>query len=811
MLRNFVTSALRNIRKQRSFSILNIVGLTVGVAIFLFTDLLSSYERSYDTFFAKSDRIHIVTTQFVPGGAVQIRSAPSAPGGVAPLLRNLAGVERAVRSLDRPLVAQTGEHKFYQNVRFVDEEFFDIFDFRFVVGDAATALSTPSSIILSQTAATRYFGDQDPLGQRITLDSKRDMKVAGVFETLPANSHMSNSFILPAALEMMAPMSALRDMMGADPDTDWQTITSGDITYVLLREGARPETFDQALDELATQHIPESLTDLFASFRLAHLSRHNTFLEDVIGLPLYSIIRVLGGLILAVALFNYTNLATAQALGRAPEVGIRKTMGASRGALFGQFTVEAIALTTAASALAAAALWLALPALNDAVQRNAQFNPFEPKTALFLMVVALVTGVAAAAYPARILAWMQAARVLSGSGSSGRSATRLRSIMLGMQFTLAVVLTALVFVIDAQNARINEAAKVFDREHIVSLLNIRQDMRPSYDRLVEELGTIPGVRAVAGTNFVPFDGGKSVRKISASADAEPAVAADLYHTDEQYLSVFDIPLVAGRGLDRARGDVLVEWEEGAEPEQAAILINERAARALGYERSADGVGQVLYRAQEDGPQTYRVVGVVEDRPLGGVFGGLKPAMFILRPGTFGNVSIRIDPARLETVVPEIELAWNRVYPDYPITRSFLEEQFNNHFGLFETINGALAALAMLAVGLSCLGLFGLGAFMAERRTREVGLRKILGASLPRLIRSLLWQISRPVIVAIAIGTPLALLAAQQYLGFFSDRADVGPSVFLASAALVLAIAWLSVSLHVIRAVRANPMQTLRHR
>jgi putative ABC transport system permease protein len=407
---------------------------------------------------------------------------------------------------------------------------------------------------------------------------------------------------------------------------------------------------------------------------------------------------------------------------------------------------------------------------------------------------------------------MQVVKVLHGGLRFGRGMHRLRNVMLGLQFSFAVILTTMVFVIKAQNDRVDEAAQVFDRDHIVNLLQIREDMRPSYDRLVSELRSIPGVLHVTGENLVPFGGGQTLREMSTSRDPEDRIVTSLYRVDEDFMSVFDVPIVAGRGFSRRRGDVVAWTDDEAAPATVNILLNELAVTEFGWDRPEDAVGRTVFEVSTDaGPSAYQIVGVVEDRDFVGIYGRLKPAMFMLQPEAFGIVSIRVAKEDVSGTVAAIDAAWNRVYPAYPITRNFLDEQFRSSFELFELISHVLSGLALMAVALAGLGLFGLAAFLAERRTKEIGLRKAMGASITGIVRLLLWQFSRPVAVALVIGTPLAVLASQQYLDFFASRVSLSPTVFAVSSALIMGFAWLTVAAHAVRVARENPVKALRYK
>jgi len=812
MFINFVIIAFFNMRKNKLFSFLNIGGLALGLTVFLFANILANYERNYDTFFEKSDRIFMPTIHFAPAWSANMRTAPFVPTAMGMLMQDLPCVEQVVRGLDRPFVARIGADKFKQNVRFFDDGFFNIFNLEFVAGTPADVFAGPNSLIISDRTAKKYFGETGPLNKIITLDGKYDMRVSGVFRHLPENSHFSSSWIVNSVFEMGAPVAALSQLTGEASAGDWEEIDPRNMTYVLLEKGVQSGDLDKALAGLRAAHLPEELRDIIDKFSLIHVSKFNTYIEDPVGIPVYSIIQVVGFLILMVAIFNYTNLATAQAMGRTREVGIRKTLGAGRVNLFVQFMVESLILTALAGFLAIAILEILLPVLNNALHRNISFDVLaEPGPAAFYIGTVFFTGLLSGLYPSAVLARMKITRILAGSMRFGRATFWLRNLMLGVQFTFAIVLTAMVFVINAQSNMTKEAANVFDRHHIVNLFDIRADMLSSYDTLITELKAIPGVLYATGESIVPFEGTQYLLDMAATRQAEDKVQTNFYFVDEGFTDVFDLPLVAGRGLQRSRGDLVEETGEGDEaPATINILINEMAVQKFGWSSPDAAIGKSLFQiSSETDPSAYIVVGVVENRDLIGPSGSLNASIFEMRSGFFSKVSVKITQGDGAETLASIEEVWNRVYPAYPITRNFLDDQINESFSLFDTLGLALTGLAAMAIILATLGLFGLSAFLTQKRTKEIGLRKVLGANIPVIVRMLLWQFSKPATIAILVGLPLAWGLAQVYLSSFGDRVTLTPLIFIAPAVLAMGIAWIAVATHAIRVARTNPVHALR--
>jgi len=832
MFRNFIVAALTNVMKNKLFSLINIGGLTLGLTIFLFANILASYERGYDAFFEKSDRIFMPTIHFTPAWSSNMRTAPFVPTAMGGLMRDLPGIEQVARGLDRAFIVRTdahtgdqagdlsdtlgaapsGNNKFQQNIRFFDDGFFNIFELEFISGTPEDVFTDPGSLIISDRAAKKYFGDADPINKVVTLDGKHDMRISGVFRSLPENSHFSSSWIGTSAFEMGASMHAIKQLTGEDLTGNWDEIDPKNMTYVLLEKGVKPSDLNGALEGLRSTHIDEELRGIIDKFTLIPVAKFNTYIEDASGIPIYGVIQVIGFLILIMAIFNYTNLTTAQAIGRAREVGIRKTLGAGRMTIFVQFMMQSFVLTFIAAFFAVAVLEMVLPFLNNALHRNVRFDIFsDPGAAAFYLATVLLTALLSGAYPSLVLARMNIVKVMSGSVRFGRATYWLRNLMLGIQYMFAVVLITLVFVINAQSNMVKEATKVFDSHHIINLFDIRPDMLASYGVLIGELKALPGVLHASGESIVPFEGTQYLLDMATTRQTADKIQTNFHFVDEDFLDVFEVPVIAGRGLMRSRSDHVEDRADGTEALATInILINEMAVKKFGFASADEAIGKSLFQASSGAdPTAYIVVGVVENRDLVGPSGSLNAAIFEMRPAFFSRVSLRIAKDDITGTLASIEGIWNRIYPAYPINQNFLEDQIQQSFSLFNSISLALTGLAITAITLATLGLFGLTAFTTAKRTKEIGLRKVLGASIPAIVRLLLWQFTKPVTIAVLFGLPLAWWLAQVYLSSFGTRVALTPMVFIASAALAMAIAWATVATHAVRVARANPIHALR--
>ena len=720
----------------------------------------------------------------------------------------LEEVEAIARTIFRDFLVSINEDNYYENVRFADAELLDIFDFEFIIGDKS-ALSNSTGIIISESYAKKFFGDQDPIGKTITLDHEHDLSINAVIRDLPQNSHFSSGVLpmLTRPLNIIIPMSAMERITDFQPDTNWTSTSTGNLTYVMLPETLDQQWLQDQLPGIYERHFPEEQRSFLSGMLTRPLIDANTALWDTIGLPVITIIEILGLMVLIIACVNYTNLATAQSMGRSREVGLRKTLGAGRTQLLTQFIIESITTTMIALVLAITVLEIIIPLFNSATGKILSIDYLSDLP--MLLATALIVGLVAGAYPAYVISKESPISALRDSGRKGRGAVWIRASMIAVQFIFSVGILAAVLVVYEQNKKVEENSQIFPKEQVFTLdrLNVEQ-MEDRHEVLRNEIMNIPYVEQFSLSSQVPYE--QTNTNIKASRvlnDFSAAINFNQLNIDDQFAVLYDIPIVAGRNISR---DIAMDTHI-RENKAVNVLVNEIAAKVIGFESSAAAVGQVFYEDEGDrGITTYTIVGVLEDRNILGMFNDVKPFFFFKRDASYRVASIKLSKNASFDVVDDIEEVWTEVYPDYPMQGKYLNETFQMVYMLFELATSSLATFALFALFLAAIGLFGLAAYMAEQKTREIGIRKVLGASNNQIIRLLIWQFSTPVLWATPIALGLSYYASNKYLEIFADRISLPYGMLLAAGIGGIVISWLTVATQAFTIAKTNPVNALYH-
>jgi len=808
MFWNNVKIALRNLRKNKAFAAINITGLAIGLTIYVFGSLLVEYERTHDTFFERVDRIYTIGATASPELNVGVNQFNSIQSAVGPIIEaELTDVEAVARTIAREYLVTMGPDSFYQSIRFSDPALLQIFDLDYVHGDSS-ALDDPSGLIISESAAAKYFGKTDVMGEVVTLDNEFDFYVAAVIEDLPLNSHFTSLVIVDSPFEMVAPIQALSRTRDFDVAGDWDNLSVGDMTYVLLPPELDGDWLQAQMDSMFDRVVPEQILRIIAQFNVRPLTSANTAVWDMIGLPVISVISLLSLLVLIVACVNYTNLATAQSLGRSREVGMRKTMGAGRRQLLTQFLVESLVIAAIAMVIAIAILEILIPLFNNSASKALTLDYL--RTLPWLVVTTALVGLLAGLYPAWLITRASPIDALRDSARKSKKGARMRSVMIGVQFAISAFMLALVAIVYMQNEKVKESSYVFPRSEIYTLDRLNVDsIRERLDTLRHELEALPNVDRVAYSSQVPYEQNNSQTLVSVQpGDEAGKIRMQTLSMSPEFIDTYDIQLLAGRELS---WDITNDERTG-DSEVVNVIINELALYQLGIATPADAIGKRFYNITEENGSIpeFIIVGVAPTQNITGLFNADKAWMYFYQPDYQRIGSVRITGGNIMAVVEQIEDVWDRVIPEYPMQGRFLDETFNDVYNILKYMNLALAGFAFVAFSLALIGLFGLAAFMATQRTKEIGLRKVLGANSLQIARLLVWQFSMPVLWALAIALPGAYFASNMYLNFFADRIEAPIPILLAAGAIAVVLAWGTVAGHAIRIARANPIYALRY-
>lgn len=805
MFKSYILIAWRHILKNKLYSTINILGLVVGLSIYFFGFLLAEYEQSHDTVFRNSHRIFTVGSVFSPTADAGLISLDAANSALGPIIEaEIPELEAVARTIKEEFLVSVGVNDYYQTLRFADSDLLRIFDFTYIEGNAS-ALDNPAGLLLTRSAAAKFFGGGIALGKSIILDHDKVLNVTAVIADLPLNTHFNSSLISPAQFELVAHISVLNTQDVNAEEGNWNNLSLGNLTYLLAPEGMTQEWLRTKLDDLYAGHFPVEESDIISGFKVNRLAQANTFLWSAIGMPMVDIVRLLAVLVLIVAIVNYTNLATAQSLGRTREIGLRKSMGATRSQLLVQFLVESVFITMISMVISVALLELIVPVFNTALGKvlNIDYARVLP----WLTFTTVVVGLTAGAYPAYLITRISPIHSLQGSSPAGPEGSVFRSTLLGIQFAISIFMLAMVLVVYFQNAKIEESGDIYPRSQIVTLQRLQLPrIQSRLDVLRNEIAAIQGVTSIAYSSQVPFQQSNATFAVSAiKGDETNQFNPNNVEVSPGFFALYDIPLLSGRLLDEAISDDTLKEEIYT----VNVIVNELMLDTLGHTLATEN--PVFHDFSTTRPsRTFSIVGVVPNQNFLGFHNKIKPMIFIMDPKFYNVASVKIQGRSVKATLADIEDTWSEVIKGYPIQVQFLDETFNEIFKIYAATTAVMTGFAFLAMTLSMVGLFGLAAFMVERRTREIGIRKVMGANLRQIVLLLIWQFSKPVMWASLFALPAAYFASESYLEFFADRLSFPAWLIVIAGITAILLSWAIVSVHATRIARRNPVHSLRH-
>ena len=782
MLGNYAKIALRNFRRQKGYALINVVGLGIGIAGFLLIFLYLRYEYSFDTYHEKGDRIYRLV-EYDGLGEKSWNSYVS--GDPVPTMRDVyADVEDAAKlktcGLDRVQVA--GEVYLDIEMRCTSSSLFNIFSFDLLQGDPETVLDRPNTAVITRSLARRIFGNEDPVGKTLPIylgDEEQLFEITGLMADVPANTHIDFDLLLsyeslrstPICLDCGQPMYALLEP-GADPEA----VAARALNLIRDTQG-KEYVEDLRLEPLADVHFSEIPAERQGDIRYVRL------------------LSAIALVVLLIACANYMNLATARSILRTREVGMRKVVGAHRSQIVRQFLVETVFLTLLALPLALLLLFAALPTFNALAGTEIALGWRENLGLLGAVAgVTVLVGLLAGGYPALFLARFQPVEVLRGRLPSGFSSATLRRVLVVFQFAATIILLIGTVAIVRQLQYMQQKKLGFDAEQVVLVSVTDPQLTKQARTLKQEFLRLPGVLNASAGSGIPGQQRFLMMQDTRLPLGEdgPSIRFILPQVDADLLETMHIPLLAGRNftnLERSWDDV-------------EVIINEAAVEALGWASPKDAIGEKI-------DSIFAVIGVVPDFHFQSLHQAIAPV--IMQRSTKGGViALRLAGGNVPGVLAELERTWKATGTSMPFEFSFLTDELNQLYEQEQRTAKVFGAFAMLAVLIACLGLLGLAAFTAARRTKEVGIRKVLGASVPNIVALLTKDFLLLVAVAFVIAAPVAYFAVQRWLGDFAYRIDVPWTVFVGTGIAVLAVALLTVSYQAIRAALADPVESVRY-
>jgi putative ABC transport system permease protein len=824
MFGNYLSAALGNLIRNKLHAAINLFGLALGLATAILIGLYVRDEVTFERFLPDYQDVYRYES-VEPGTDNRPWIFASTPHALAAMLReSFPEFAEVTRIMSGSFGVRHGEIEAVEAIPSVDPNFFQVLGYKLIQGDPATALATPDTIALSRAMALKYFGTEDCLGQTLELDHKETVRVGAVFEDLPSNTHR---FGLKFVLSGLSPASSLAkaDSLPPPPPGGYDTDSN---TYVRLKPGASLAAVNARLPAFINQRFPQNPPDapprggFLAPIASIHL--HGRELGDYsTGSDLATVyaISATGLLVLIVAGINFVNLVTARATRRALEVGVRKAAGATRRQLMGQFMGESIAYAFAALLLGVALVELMLPGFNSFLDRTIGFPYWrDPLLLLGLPALALVIGLLAGFYPAMVLSSFRPAAVLKGAIAAQGSGT-LRQVLVVLQYSISIALLIATAVIYQQTTYATEGSLRFDKDLIVAVSlggvpghanpeGLYQYDRATVERMRERFEAVPGVQAVAGSWVIPDANSMSATHWYRQGDTSGrGISAGRVMQDFGFFELYGIKPIAGRSFSREHG-------EDATPEDPKIagtaILNETAVRTFGFASPEAAIGQELRMDIDDNgnSQVRRIVGVVPDFPLMTIRTKIPPDVFLLEPEWSSYLNVKLTGDKVPEALAAIDRIWKEMVPTRPIQRQFIDDRIEHLYRDVTRQGQVFAGFALIAVLIACLGLFGLAAFTAERRTKEIGIRKAMGASTRDILMLLVWEFAKPVLLANAIAWPLAYIVMERWLDGFAYRIVLDPLLFVGAGLVALAIASGTTLYHALQVARSRPVLALRY-
>ncbi|MEI9918467.1 MAG: ABC transporter permease [Bacteroidota bacterium] len=788
MISNYIKVAIRNLLRQKGFSFINIFGLALGITCTALIGMWVNDELSYDKFNKDYERMYRITATLPE---LKVHAAvTSAPLALA-FKNEIPEVESAVRisSFNRDLL-QVGDLKFEEkNILYADSNFFKVFTFPFIKGDADKALQNPEGIVLTEEMAMKFFGTTDILDKSIRKNNKENFTVTGVIANIPENSHLKFDFVQP--------MRFLARTNNDLKNNVWDNYNW--YTYITLTpQAGRSESDIAALEKKMQDIYKKNEPYLKVSFVLQPLDRvhlYSNFLADLPGggnaqnVYIFAIVAVF---ILVVACLNFMNLATARAARRAKEVGLRKVVGAIRSHLMWQFLAESLIVALLSLAFALLFIWLVLPYFNTLGGKDLTLDFTNLKIIGGLLGITVLTGLIAGSYPALYLSGFMPATVLKGNASAGASGSTFRNTMVVIQFAVSISLIVGTTVVYRQLKYIQGLNLGYDKENLL-YIPMKGELWEKYESLRTRLASNRLTSNYSFISEIPTSNGGatiSVKWAGKDPDSQPL----FYNSaiDENFEEVFKATILDGHG-----------YGENAKADSSNIIVNETALKTMGMTlENAVGTRITVWGRERT------IIGVVKDFNFKPVQESIGP-MFLNRNTWGGYAIIRTLPGETESTIKVLEGICKEMNPDYPFEYHFLDQDIDNLYKSEQRLGSLFNVFAVLAIVISCLGLYGLSAYLAERRTRELGIRKVLGASGFQLVYLLSATFTRPILIATIIAVPLAWYGMSEWLSGFAYHVGIDWTIFVIAFLSALFIAWLTVSFESIKAATNNPVNSLR--
>ena len=792
MFKNYFKTAWRNLWKHKVYSLINIMGLTVGMTACFLIFLYVRFELSYDSFHSKADRIYKVVADIKTPTEVLHADRPA--WAVPPNAKNeFPEIESFVRVItgDNTLFRK-GDIKFSEeNTMWADSSFFKVFDFKLLKGNPQTALKEPFSIVFTETAAKKYFGNSDPMGQTLLITGDAyPAKVTGIMKDIPENSQIKGDLVVS--------MSTITQKFNTNLDSQWGSY--GALAYLLLKPGTNAKALEKKFPAFLEKRNGTNMkqSQMYPTLFLEPLrdvylrsTRIGSKTGNITNVYIFSIIAVF---ILLIACINFINLTTARSSERAKEVGIKKVVGAEKMQLMRQFMGESLMVSVISFVLAVGLSALMLPLFNQLAGKTVSPGIFSNMYYLLILFLASICiGLLAGVYPALVLSSFKPVVVLKGRFATGTRGILLRKGLVIAQFTISIALIIGTIVVYNQMNYMRSQDLGFSKDQMM-ILDTNGD--PGKKAFQQAISSLPGVKSTAMSSSVPGGGNPGAYSEIENIKGDLQVAnLDLYFVDFDYINQYKIKMVTGRGFSRAFATDTTQ----------AMVLNEAAVKMFGYTSPQQAIGKRFKQWGREG----KIIGVMKDFHFRSLQEPIKPLSMRIEPDGCNLVSANLSTGNLSKTIAEIEKKWKTIIPNRPFSYYFLDEFFDRQYRSDERFGKLFLNFAVLAIFISCLGLLGLASYSTMQRTKEIGIRKVMGASVSNVINLLSKEFLKLVFISFFIAAPIAWFLMHQWLQDFAYRINISWWIFLVACIIALLIALLTVSFQAIKAAVANPVKSLR--
>lgn len=794
MLRNYLGTTIAYYKINKQFMLINLVGLSIGLTVCYFSFLYVNFELSYDSMHKNAENIYRLVTDVRTSTGIDHRGS-SAPVGPA-VKETFPEVNAATRIFLDYLIIQNAQGvQNEEKVAYADSTLFSVFTFPLVHGDPRNILNVPYQVVLSESCATKYFGEDNPVGRTLLINGRDQVAVTGVMKDIPLNSHIR--------IDMLVSLSTLLKAWNPSMEHNWKGLRAS--TYLLIRPGSDPTALNGKINRLLKSKIDQNETQYITSLeplRSIYLygkprgSRSGSAVTgNSTNLYICSIVAVL---VLFIANLNFINLSTAFSMKRAKEIGMRKLLGASRKGLTFQFLTDAILLSTLAFLLSLGLIPLIAPIFNEISGKNISAGIFEHAHHLgFLLLMAILTGALSGVYPAFFLSAFQPVDSLKGRFNSSVKGVRLRKMLVTSQFLISFILIVATVVFYKQLQFMQNQQLGFKKSHMLAI-DFQFDPKAGSEFTKQQLMNIPGVSLASVSSSLPGRANHKIETAIRGVDGESELSNfEAYFVDYDFMTQYGLEIVAGRTFSN----------QIASDSSGAMIINEAAVRKLGYGKPDEVIGKPYSQWGRDGI----IIGVIKDFHFQSFREEVQPLTF--QTGNISGIStfltLTISQTDLSSTISMIEEKWRSVVPDMPLTYFFTDEAYNSQYDSERRFGTLFICLVTIAIIISCLGLFGLSVFITLQRTKEIGIRKVLGSSVMNILTLLTKDFFVLIAIAACIGVPLSWYIMDKWLQEFAYRIDMNLWTFLFAGTMLTLIALATISLQTIRSAYADPVKSLR--